>query len=93
MENKDKHFDLIFWYVVSLTAFGMAFSIFCVVWFDQKVSERFADTAHIFWLSTGVAGGIGYLLGSSAPKRTANKHGETTAEISATITQNKEESE
>ncbi len=90
MANKDKHFDYIFWYIVGITAFGMLFSIFCIFWFEKKVSERFADVALIFWLSTGVSGGIGYLLGASATKRNNNSPGETTAEINATITKNEE---
>jgi hypothetical protein len=82
MENKDKHFDYIFWYVAAITAFGAGFSVFCMVWFEKEVSERFADVALIFWLSTGVSGGIGYLLGSSASKRNNNSK---EVEVSGTI--------
>lgn len=31
-----------------------------------KENQRFADTAVIFWLSTAVSSGIGYLIGNSA---------------------------
>ena len=31
-----------------------------------QMAERIADTAMIFWLSTAVSGGIGYLIGNSA---------------------------
>lgn len=82
------HFNKIFWYIVFLTAFGMGFTIYLLVVFKGETAERFADQMLMFWLSTAVSGGIGYLIGSSAPKNSAGATppGTTTADISATIT-------
>lgn len=79
------HFKMIFWFIVGLTAFGMFLSIFLIMVFPSETAARFGDTALIFWLSTAVSGGIGYLIGSSVQK-TGQTSGTTTAEMSATIT-------
>lgn len=65
MGTTDKHFYHIFWFIVGLCGFGAFLTIFLIVWLPVKTAERVADTALIFWLSTAVGGGIGYLIGSS----------------------------
>lgn len=67
--NNETHFIHLFWFVVGLVSFGAAFSIFLIVYLPGQVAERIADTALIFWLSTAVSGGIGYLLGASATQK------------------------
>jgi hypothetical protein len=67
--ESNNHFYHVFWFIVGLVAFGAAFTIFLVVYLPPQVSERVADTALIFWLSTAVSGGIGYLLGSNATQK------------------------
>lgn len=86
--QSNSQFKMIFWFVVFLTAFGMAFTIYLLVVFKGDAAERFADQMLMFWLSTAVGGGVGYLIGSSAPKNNAGATppGTTTADISATIT-------
>lgn len=64
--ENNNHFYHVFWFIVGLCSFGAGFTIFLVVYLPEKTAERVADTALIFWLSTAVAGGIGYLLGSNA---------------------------
>lgn len=59
------HFDKIFWFIVGLTAFGAFFTVWLLIRFKGEVAERFADQAMIFWLTSAVGGGIGYLIGSS----------------------------
>lgn len=59
------HFSKIFWYIVFLTAFGMGFTVWTLIRFTGETAERFADQAIIFWLTSAVGGGIGYLIGSS----------------------------
>ncbi len=61
----DKHFKMIFWFVVGVTTFAAILSITTVFIPVPKSNERFADTAIVFWLSTGAGGCIGYLIGSS----------------------------
>lgn len=83
----DNHFSKIFWFIVMLTIFGAGLSILCIVYPVSSKNERFADTALIFWLSTAVSGGIGYLIGSSVGKGThPQSEGTTTANIQADIT-------
>jgi len=82
--GSDNHFKYIFWFIVGVTAFGMFISIFVIIMFPKDMAGRFADVALIFWLSTAVSGGIGYLIGSSAQKNPGNAT-TTTAEVSATI--------
>lgn len=87
-QNQDNHFSKIFWFIVFLTAFGMGLTIYLMVRFKGEVAERFADQAMIFWLTTAVGGGIGYLIGSSMNKpnnNAATVPGTTKADISATI--------
>jgi hypothetical protein len=59
------HFDKIFWFIVGLTMFGAFFTVWLLIRFKGEVAERFADQAMIFWLTSAVGGGIGYLIGSS----------------------------
>lgn len=66
MKETTKHFEYTFWFIVGITGFGALFTVFLVFYLPPPASERVADTALIFWLSTAVAGGIGYLLGSNA---------------------------
>ena len=89
---KDSNFDKIYWFIVGLCSFGAAFSVFLVIFLPPEAAQRIADTALIFWLSTAVAGGIGYLIGNSAKNTNKPKDaGATTAEISASITTNPDE--
>lgn len=83
-----EHFSKIFWFIVGLTTFGAFFSVYVLIRFKGDAAERFADQLLIFWLTTAVGGGIGYLIGSSASKsqKSNNVAGTTTADISATIT-------
>lgn len=88
-ENTDNHFSKIFWFIVGLTGFGGFLTIYLMIRFKGDVAERFADQAMIFWLTSAVGGGIGYLIGSSMNKPTGKINqaaGTTTADISATIT-------
>lgn len=86
---EENRFNKTFWFIVGLAAFGAFFTVYVLVRFKGDVAERFADQLIIFWLTTAVSGGIGYLLGSSAtkiPAKGANQPpGTTTADISATI--------
>lgn len=88
--TNDHHFDKIYWFIVFLTGFGMFLTVYLMIRFKGDVAERFADQAMIFWLTSAVGGGIGYLIGSSMNKPTPTKPGSqpgtTTADISATIT-------
>lgn len=88
-ENHDNHFDKIFWFIIFLTAFGMFLTVYLMIRFKGEVAERFADMAMVFWLTSAVGGGIGYLIGSSMNKPSNAKGtatpGTTTADISATI--------
>lgn len=87
--NEDGHFNKIFWFIVGLTSFGAFLSVFIISIYPKELSSRFADTVLIFWLSTAVSGGIGYLIGSSAMQRNKvppSAPGKVTADVSATIT-------
>lgn len=64
----EKHFNKIFWFIVGMTVFGAAYTVYLLERFKGEVAERFADQSMIFWLSTAVNGGIGYLIGSSVTK-------------------------
>lgn len=79
------HFKMIFWFIVGITLFGMFLSVFLIMVFPKDVAARFGDTTLIFWLSTAVSGGIGYLIGSSVQKTGTTSPGTTTAEMTATI--------
>lgn len=87
-EETNNHFYHVFWFIVGLCSFGALFTVFLVIYLPEKVAERIADTALIFWLSTAVSGGIGYLLGSNATqnKKSANETILTTPEASGTTT-------
>lgn len=85
-QQSPDHFRMIFWFIVGLTLFGMFLSVFLIIVFPKDTAARFGDTALIFWLSTAVSGGIGYLIGSSVQKTNSSSgSGTTTAEMSATI--------
>lgn len=90
MTESDKHFKYKFWFVVGLSAFGGIFNVFLIVYIkDATASGRISESSLLFWLSTCVAGAVGYMLGSSAnqSKPTADTPpGTTTADISATVT-------
>lgn len=79
----------IFWFVVYLATFGMGFTIYLLTRFKGEVAERFADQAMIFWLTTAVGGGIGYLIGSSMHRNREQQNtaapGTTKTDISATV--------
>jgi hypothetical protein len=95
-EHNNHHFKFIFWFIVFLTSFGMFLTVYLMVRFKGEVAERFADMSMVFWLTTAVGGGIGYLIGSSMNKPVENKitntsPGKTTAEITANITTEPEE--
>src|SRR4051812_33796726 len=66
--TSEVHFKFIFWFIVGLTAFGMFLTVYIVSIYPRELSSRFADTGLMFWLSTAVSGGIGYLIGSSAQR-------------------------
>jgi hypothetical protein len=63
-----EQFSKIYWFIVGITSFGAFFSVYVLIRFKGEVAERFADQLLIFWLTTAVGGGIGYLIGSSMGK-------------------------
>lgn len=75
MIKTENHFYHVFWFIVGLCGFGAMFTVFLIIYLPAPASERVAETALIFWLSTAVSGGIGYLLGSNAQqaKKTGNE--------------------
>lgn len=91
MTSEENRFNKTFWFIACLTGFGMFFSVYILIRFKGDTAERFGDQLIIFWLTTAVSGGIGYLLGSSAAKIPGKLNGNgvqpgsTTADISATI--------
>jgi hypothetical protein len=86
-QQSNDHFKLIFWFICAITLFGAFLTIYIITIYPKELSSRFADTGLIFWLSTAVSGGIGYLIGSSAQQRsvTPASPGKVTADISATV--------
>ncbi len=88
METKD-HFDKIFWFIVGLCVFGAALTIFLIIYLPTEDARRVADTSLIFWLSTAVAGGIGWLIGSSASKSKATTDQPGTTSVDLQVTQTK----
>lgn len=91
---KDNYFKMIFWFIVGLTTFGAFFTVYLLVRFKGETAERFADQMIMFWLSTAVSGGIGYLIGNSVNKSSGSPiPGTTTADISATITTDTKETD
>jgi len=88
MEKGNNHFFHVFWFISGLCFFGMILTIFLIIYMPIKTAERIADTALIFWLSTAVSGGIGYLLGSNATrdKKGTNETVLQTPENSGTTT-------
>lgn len=88
VQAEDGHFKHIYWFIVALTAFGAFLTVYIITIYPKELSSRFADTGLIFWLSTAVSGGIGYLIGSSAMQRNrpTAPPGTVQADVSATIT-------
>lgn len=64
--NLESHFSKIYYFIIGLTSFGALLTLLLTFVEIPKAQERFADTGLIFWLSTAVSSGIGYLIGSSA---------------------------
>lgn len=62
------HFKEIFWFIVGLCTFGAGLSIYAI--YLDKTNIPIVLT---FWLSTGVAAGIGYLVGNSAKQTSTTK--------------------
>lgn len=73
------NFQYIFWYVVGLTVFGAGLSVYSIVLDKSNIPNVLT-----FWLSMGVATGIGYLVGNSAEKNKKPAEGTATIDISAT---------
>ena len=94
METKD-HFEKIYWFIVGLCLFGAALTIYLIQWLPKEAAIRIADTALIFWLSTAVSGGIGYLIGSSAnkSKQVASPGEGGTTSVDLQVTQTKPETQ
>lgn len=82
MDKDSTHFDKLYKFIVLLTVFGMVLSLATIFLPIDKENQRFADTAIIFWLSTAVSGGIGYLIGNSA---NPNKGKDSTSSSGDTI--------
>lgn len=81
----DKNFNKLFWFIVGLCIFGAILTIFLIAYLPGAESVRIADTALIFWLSTAVAGGIGYLLGGTATKVRNSNDVKTKIDTTGTI--------
>lgn len=65
--NKNpNHFKSIYNFIIIIVIFGMVLTLATIFLEIPKENQRFADTGLIFWLSTAVSGGIGYLIGNSA---------------------------
>lgn len=94
METKD-HFEKIYWFIVGLCGFGAFLTIYLINTLPNKDAVRVADTALIFWLSTAVSGGIGYLIGSSAnrSKTVPSPEDTGTASVDLQVTQTKPETQ
>ncbi len=86
MKKNQDHFVMIYWFIVGLCIFGAAFTVFCIYYLPKEQSGRMADTSMIFWLSTAVSGGIGYLIGSSAKPTPPSEPTDNPNIISATET-------
>ncbi len=90
IQNFEQLFKMrIFYFVCGLVFFAMAFTIFLIMFLPKAESTRIADTAMIFWLSTAVSGGLGYLLGGTVTPIKKDPPGgpaTMTADISATVT-------
>jgi len=70
MEQEDKHFNKLFWFCTSLTAFAVLFDA-CMVWIPiPKDNQKYADVL-LGSLNTGaLMAGIQFLLGGNAiPKK------------------------
>lgn len=64
--TQDGHFKAIYKFIFVVVVFGMLLTLLTIFVPIPKENQRFADTGLIFWLSTAVSGGIGYLIGNSA---------------------------
>lgn len=80
---RTEHFEKIYWFVVGVCAFGAFLSIYAI-----HVDKANTPIVLTFWLSTGVASCIGYLVGSSISKAKGSDPvpGTTNIELSATTT-------
>lgn len=80
---QDNHFNKIFWFAVGVALFAAAYSVYVTI----------IDKTHIamiltFWLSTGAAGSIGYLIGASVKGKASEGNapeGTTKADFTASI--------
>lgn len=72
MNNDNKHFIYIFWFIVGLTAVTIAYNIAITFIAIPEKNIRFADTFQGFLLGTAMGTGISYLIGSSAEKTKQN---------------------
>lgn len=81
MNHEDKHYKMLFWFCVGLTASAIIFDV-CMVWVPiPKANEKYADVL-LGSLNTGaLMAGIQFLLGGNAmPKKdqaTVNVTGDT----------------
>lgn len=82
------HFDKIYWFIVGATLFVFAYTTAITFIPIPKENVRFADVAQGFLLGSVLGAGLAYLVGGTpvAGKKPTGP-GSTTAEISATITQ------
>lgn len=78
----ENQFQYIFWFIVGVVAFGAGLSVYAMYLDKTRI-----DIVLTFWLSTAVAGCIGYLIGSSAkPPKKTGESGTTTATFEASVT-------
>lgn len=80
------HFYHIFWFIVGLCSFGAFLTIFLIMYLPIEEAKRVADTALIFWLSTAVSGGIGYLIGNAVSKQQIRSQGNGLQNVDLTLT-------
>lgn len=82
MTKADKeYFPHVFWYIVFVTAFGMGISIYSLIIDPTRI-----DIVLTFWLSTGVAMCMGYLVGKSSKENEKTPApGTITGEVTGTI--------
>lgn len=89
----DPHFNKIFWYIAGSSMVVFAYIISITFLPIPKENQRFVDICLGFLLGTVLGGGYGYLVGGTPPNnKKSSAPGNTSAEITATITsENKEE--
>lgn len=85
-EQEHVRFKHLFWFAVFVVSFCMAFSIYIVV-----IDKTQIASLTTFWLSTGAAGCIGFIVGSSVSKtkaieakHTSNEPGSMSLNLQAT---------